>query len=151
MNNALVEALNGLDFFKNGTRTCTYTPETVQVNNYMLHVLYDDTESPDVINSIMVLRGGYREPGEGTQPGYVMITSKNCIIKYDVDESKVVLSYAADGDRDGQVVDFDGTVDEAMFFQESLLTDLRGITYDFIAATRDMVQVVNELEKNKSL
>lgn len=151
-NHELVQNILALDFFKEGSgRGIKNTEETIQVNNYMFHVLYDDEESEEVINSVMVLRGGYREPGEGKRPGYSMVTTRNAIAKYDVDEGKIVVSIAAIGNHPGCTVEFPGNCEEDAFFQESLVTDLGGITYDFIRFAREVVDMAEEMENAGSL
>lgn len=140
----LIHDLLQTNFFKNPDRTIDVTEENFQENDYMFHVLYDDVNSVKVINSLMILRGAYRK--DSKVPGYAMVTTENAIVNYDVDAAQIVITLAADGDKDGAVVTLDSTVGEDAFFQESLVTDLRGVTYDFIEFVREAVKLGEKYE-----
>lgn len=140
----LIQDLLQTDFFQNPGRTIDVTEENFQENDYMFHILYDDVNSVKVINSLMILRGAYRK--DSKVPGYAMVTTENAIVNYDVDAAQIVITLAADGDKDGAVVTLDSTVGEDAFFQESLVTDLRGITYDFIEFVREAVKLGEKYE-----
>lgn len=143
----LIHDLLQTDFFKNPDRTIDVNEENFQENDYMFHILYDDVKSVKVINSLMILRGAYRK--DSKVPGYAMVTTENAIVNYDVDAAQIVITLAADGDKDGAVVTLDSTVGEDAFFQESLITDLRGITYDFIEFVREAVKLGEKHELAK--
>ena len=140
----LIQDLLRTNFFQNPGRTIDVTEENFQENDYMFHVLYDDVNSVKVINSLMILRGAYRK--DSKVPGYAMVTTENAIVNYDVDAAQIVITLAADGDKEGTVVTLDSTVGEDAFFQESLVTDLRGITYDFIEFVREAVKLSEKYE-----
>lgn len=143
----LIQDLLQTDFFQNPGRTIDVTEENFQENDYMFHVLYDDVNSVKVINSLMILRGAYRK--DSKVPGYAMVTTENAIVNYDVDAAQIVITLAADGDKEGAVVTLDSTVGEDAFFQESLITDLRGITYEFIDFVRTAVKLGEKHELAK--
>lgn len=143
----LIHDLLQTDFFKNPDRTIDVNEENFQENDYMFHILYDDVKSVKVINSLMILRGAYRK--DSKVPGYAMVTTENAIVNYDVDAAQIVITLAAEGDKDGAVVTLDSTVGEDAFFQESLITDLRGITYDFIEFVREAVKLGEKHELAK--
>ncbi len=140
----LINDLLQTDFFKNNTRSIDITEDNFQENDYMFHILYDDENSTKVINSLMILRGAYRK--DSKVPGYAMVTTENAIVNYDVDAAQIVITLAASGDKDGEVVTFDSNCGEDAFFQESLITDLRGITYDFIQFVREAVKLGEKYE-----
>lgn len=140
----LIHDLLQTNFFQNPDRTIDVTEENFQENDYMFHVLYDDVNSVKVINSLMILRGAYRK--DSKVPGYAMVTTENAIVNYDVDAAQIVITLAADGDKDGAVVTLDSTVGEDAFFQESLVTDLRGVTYEFIEFVREAVKLGEKYE-----
>lgn len=140
----LIHDLLQTDFFQNPGRTIDVNEENFQENDYMFHILYDDVNSAKVINSLMILRGAYRK--DSKVPGYAMVTTENAIVNYDVDAAQIVITLAADGDKEGALVTLDSTVGEDAFFQESLITDLRGITYDFIDFVRVAVKLGEKYE-----
>lgn len=140
----LIQDLLQTDFFKNPTRTIDITEDNYQENDYMFHLLYDDANSTKVINSLMILRGAYRK--DSKVPGYAMVTTENAIVNYDVDAAQIVITLAADGDKEGAVVTLDSNCGEDAFFQESLITDLRGITYEFIELVRVAVKLGEKYE-----
>lgn len=142
----LIDDLLQTDFFKNNTRSIDITEDNFQENDYMFHILYDDVNSTKVINSLMILRGAYRK--DSKVPGYAMVTTENAIVNYDVDAAQIVITLAAAGDKEGAVVTFDSNCGEDAFFQESLITDLRGITYDFIQFVREAVKLGEKYESS---
>lgn len=141
---ALVESLLQTEFFQNPSRSINLDDGNFQENEYMFHILYDDANSTKVINSLMILRGEYRK--DSKVPGYSMVTTHNAIVNYDVDASQIVITLASDGDKEGAVITLEGNCGEDAFFQESLVTDLRGITYEFVNFIRDAVKITEEYE-----
>lgn len=142
----LVQDLLKTEFFQNPARSINIDDGNFQENEYMFHVLYDDTNSQKVINSLMILRGAYRK--DSKVPGYAMVTTENAIVNYDIDASQIVVTLAAEGDKDGAVITFEGNCGEDAFFQESLVTDLRGITYEFLNFVRDAVEIADKYEQS---
>lgn len=140
----LIQDLLRTDFFQNPARSIDVSEENYQENEYMFHILYDDANSVKVINSLMILRGAYRK--DSRVPGYAMVTTENAIVNYDVDAAQIVITLAADGEKEGSVVTLDSNCGEDAFFQESLVTDLRGITYEFIDFVREAVKLGEKYE-----
>lgn len=142
--NELINQLLVTDFFTTDARNIIVDEKNYQENEYMYHILYDDKNSTNVINSLMVLRGVYRDSSK--LPGYAMVTTEDAIVKYDIDAEKIIVTLSASNDKEGAVIEFDDTCGEDEFFQQSLITDLRGVTFDFIKFVRDAVKIVEQHE-----
>ena len=143
----LIPELQKLSFFAEGTgRTIENTEENIIENEHLYHFLFTDINSTDVINSIMVLRGAYRTDGS-TLPGYVTVTNTDTIVKYDIDAKKIVITLSSEGDKPGASVEFDDFVGEDAFFQESLITDMRSLTYDYVDVVLKVAKIVEEYDK----
>lgn len=139
----LIAEYRKLDFFKNENRIISDKADESTSNEFSYHVLYRNKENTNTINTILVLRGGYRQENKNV-PGMVMVTAENVIVKYDVDAAQIVVSFAQTPSHEGIVVEFDSTVEEGEFFQESLLTDMRGLTFEYIELVRDVFNVAKE-------
>lgn len=128
-----------LPFF-NGIRKLT--DDEIQVSETMFHFGFTEN-AEDKFSSVMILRGVYKNH---ESPGYILIGSLGAVVKYDVDAKTINLTFAKDNDKDGFVFDVNDNIEEGEFFQQTLINDIRHVSFEHIQFLRDLTELTNQFE-----
>lgn len=122
------------------------TVEDVTVTEFMVNVKYRE-ENAEVPSSLIALRAPFRTEA-AKKPAYVMSISLGCVVKRNIDTDSYTVKVAAIGQNAEEVnLEYSKEVSEEEFFQQSLLSDFRTLTYDHIRMVDDMVQVIADFEE----
>lgn len=146
----LIAALSADPYFtKNPKRSISTDLEKHQSTDHLIQMQFEDENDPNITNSILILRGKYRPQGEQAKPGYVMVTTNTSGLKYDLDFETIFISLIGTNGAEGTVQSIPADGGEAAFFQESLMTDFRHITYDNVQFVKNIAKIFEELEKEE--
>ena len=141
---SLIETMSAHSFF---------APETgrtildVSVAEFMVNVKYTEPNA-EIPSSLIALRAPYREEA-AKLPAYVMSISLGCVVKRNVETQKYSIKVASLGKDSEEVnLEYDVSVSEEEFFQQSLLNDFRSLTYDHIRLVDDMAEIIAKYEED---
>lgn len=129
----LSEKMKNIPFFQNRVIIDTSDQETVGLVGFK--------ESADDIYSSIV---GSPKSSSGVIPNIVMISTKGCLVRLDDGEQTVLISMSKEDDKEAFSETFPASVDEGEFFQSTLINDYRHISYEYIEALRQVLEIMND-------
>ncbi|UTS53441.1 hypothetical protein UES1_066 [Escherichia phage UE-S1] len=120
--------------------------ENIKIEELMINVKYKELND-EISSTICALRAPFRDE-KAKKPAYVLAIALGCVVKLAVDENIINIKVAPSNDEDNIDLNFDGNLDEDVFFQQSLVYDFRTVTHSHINFVNEMVDIVAKYEES---
>ncbi|MFS8320030.1 hypothetical protein ACMG5I_03805 [Escherichia coli] len=120
--------------------------ENVKIEELMVNVKYKEPND-EISSTFCALRAPFRNE-KAKKPAYVLAIALGCVVKLAVDENIINIKVAPTNDEENIDLNFDGNLDEDVFFQQSLVYDFRTVTYSHINFVNEMVDIVAKYEES---
>lgn len=120
--------------------------ENIKIEELMINVKYKELND-EISSTICALRAPFCDE-KAKKPAYVLAIALGCVVKLAVDENIINIKVAPSNDEENIDLNFDGNLDEDVFFQQSLVYDFRTVTHSHINFVNEMVDIVAKYEES---
>lgn len=122
--------------------------EEIKIEELMVNVKYKDNNE-ELSSTIVALRAPFRTEA-AKKPAYVLAISLGCVVKLVVDDMKFNIKVAPMDDGENIDLNFEGSLPEEEFFQQSLIYDFRTVSYEHVRFIEEMIDVVAKFEEESA-